>query len=1008
VGLDIAAEPESAAAPRRTHRLTLIALVSGVLAVLGAMALPFAPLTMNQPEVSWPVSPAAPESTLLTLGAYTPLGFDATVSCRAIAAAGPAGTVLATVDTRQPDGGKAGFALTVDRGQLKGTLGGKPLFAEPLPTGACTYRITGDATGFVVTADGAERARAATLPEVDALITSVTALPGGTAADLSVRVRVDDQFNISPTPLKLVLITLMLLAAVVAIGCLVLLDRAVTSGPVPPRPWRLRIVDLVVPATMLVWLFLAPATDDDGYYSAMAKNVQYEGYVGNYYQLNNQGFTPFTWFYVFLSYWQRLFGLSPVVLRIPALLFGLVTWWAARRLVDGQHVLPAVLRNSRWGPIFVRTVLAGAFLAWWLPLDMGVRPEGVVTMCGVLVLLAVSAAVERQRLALVAAAVGIGSVGFLVHPTGFTALAPIIAGSPALWQLIRSGAASTRVITARVAAVLAPGAFAAFLSFTDGSIRDFIHGQELFLRVQEQEGWYSEYLRYQFLFQPDPMGNFAKRAAVVVCLVAVIWFVVLMAAARFRRVAVPSRLALAGWSTVAMFLLLWLTPSKWTHHFGALSGIGSVFLALFLVGFVPLVRQLTRSEKLPGPAVAAGVFSVLLAVALAGHGPNSWPYNWMFGMPHAAIPPGIWKFHFDSLALWALGFGVLAYLVSRWARRYKPDWRRYAVLMAIPVLVLVFFAVDVLYLLGSFGVATLRTWNTFSPSASAVRDPGAKDCVAGGAIDVLDESAGRPLATVSGAPVPGGFARNGWFPVSPPPGAQQGWGTGADPVATGKLITGWYELPAADPGAAVAVLAAGRLSTGNTLTVEYGRRGPTGVATLETVDVSDKTDSQGWRSIVLDTGRPAGADAIRLVAVDAGIDEDGWLSITEPAQQRFVPMEKYIPAGSAVAVSWQFAFLFPCERQPRYADGVVEPASYAVQWTDAPYGMLGENTWLPRRGGIFGQIPRTQSMTKLTARFRDFPAQPWMQVYRFVPNHPVGKYTLTTSEQTRLGWQAPK
>ena len=84
--------------------------------------------------------------------------------------------------------------------------------------------------------------------------------------------------------------------------------------------WRLgwpRIVDLVVPAVIGFWMFVAPATDDDGYYAAMARNSRISGDVGNYYQLYDQNFTPFTWFYQSLGWWQQLVGNAPVLQRHP-------------------------------------------------------------------------------------------------------------------------------------------------------------------------------------------------------------------------------------------------------------------------------------------------------------------------------------------------------------------------------------------------------------------------------------------------------------------------------------------------------------------------------------------------------------------------------------------------------------------------------------------------------------------------------------------------------------------
>ena len=67
----------------------------------------------------------------------------------------------------------------------------------------------------------------------------------------------------------------------------------------------------MVPGVLFLWTFIGPMTDDDGYYAAMAANVPYTGYVANYYQLYNQGFTPFTWIYYALSWWQGVAGVSP-------------------------------------------------------------------------------------------------------------------------------------------------------------------------------------------------------------------------------------------------------------------------------------------------------------------------------------------------------------------------------------------------------------------------------------------------------------------------------------------------------------------------------------------------------------------------------------------------------------------------------------------------------------------------------------------------------------------------
>ena len=1015
---------EAPAATDRTRRdrqrLTVVTLVSGVLTVLFAGLLPLAPVTVNDPTVQWPLDASAPRSTMLPLGAYRPLGLDARFSCAtARAAESSGGVVFSTIDPGVPAVGERGLVVRAEAGRVVVRGPGVTVLDEPVPAGDCAYQVRGDQAGLAVLRNGAEVARgpAGVLPDVHVLTTSITSLA---SAGLTVRIRVDDQFNTSPAPLKIVLMVLLSLAAIITVVCLVLLDRRIERSPATRSRWRLRLVDLAVPAVMVLWMFLAPMSDDDGYYSAMARNVPFEGYVGNYYQLHNQGFTPFSWFYYFLAKWQ-VFGSAPVVLRIPALLFGLVTWAAARWFVAEAKVVPPAWRErSPWVERASRAVLGAAFLVWWLPLDMGVRPEGVVTMCGVLTLLAVTIAVERQRLVALGAAVGVAGVGFFAHPTGFTVLAPLLAGWVFAWRLLRRDGADWRTVLARVLAVVSPAALAAFAAFADGSLRDFFHAQAIFLRLAGQESWYTEFVRYMFLLNPsDPMANYAKRAPVLVCIAALVWFVVLVTAARARRIPVPARLSLAGWSTLLAFLLLWFTPSKWTHHFGSLAGIGSVFLALMLLGSVPLVRELTRDRRLPVPVVLGAVASVVAMLALAAHGANKWPYSWLLGMPHADVAPFVSVVRLDKPLLWLAAIGAVSAAVFWWARRRAPGWRSYAPVVAVPVVVVLFFAANITYLVGGFAVATVRTLDTWSPWAASVQDPLAARCVAADAIDVLDVRNARALDMLPGQPATdesGFVSGRGWFAPAPPPAggvSARIWGSliprpGQDAPErnTGGLRTPWFALGGSLPaGGALATVVSGRLAGGNTLTAEYANTAGEVVSRRE---ITDRSDSVLWRNLVLaESGQlPAGASAVRLVATDGTVDRGGWLAVSAPSVQRPVALREYLPGDAAVAVAWQFAFLFPCQRQPRLQDGIIEPISYAVQWGDTPLSGLGDATWQPGRGGLFGDVIFTQSVTSLTARLRDFPGQYPLQVYQTAAPYPAQQYTLTRQHQTLLGWEA--
>ena len=193
-----------------------------------------------------------------------------------------------------------------------------------------------------------------------------------------------------------------------------------------------------------------------------------------------------------------------------------------------------------------------AFLAWWLPYDMGVRPEPVVALCATaaaaLLLLAATTAAARGRLA------GPGRRGGgrrRPHRRGRAARraggGPAAAG-PGAARRPRSvpGSADPRgripLPVLRAVAVGSALATALLLGFADGALRDFLRGQAVTGAVFTPDGWADEAGRYAFLLDPIPMGSFARRAAVLTCLLALAWFAVLAVAARARRVPLPAPL----------------------------------------------------------------------------------------------------------------------------------------------------------------------------------------------------------------------------------------------------------------------------------------------------------------------------------------------------------------------------------------------------------------------------------------------------------------------------------
>ncbi|MGY1606879.1 arabinosyltransferase domain-containing protein [Geodermatophilus sp. SYSU D00700] len=996
----------------------LVPLVVALVAVLGAVLLLLAPVQMSVPTATWPQEPTRPASTMLELTNQTPQAIDARFSCRAVRAAAGAegGVVLSTLVPDQPAAAGEGLLVTTRDGRLTVVLRGQTLLDEPIGSGNCSYRLTGTPDAVVLERDGSPVGAARgdrVLPDVDVLATSVAQLPSDD--DLRVTLQVDNQFNTTPTVAKLVLTAVVVLAALASLVLLRRADRR-TARPADPGT-RARgglpavVVDVLVVGAMVLWLFIAPASDDDGYYAAMARNAAAEGFVGNYYQLFNQSFTPFTWFYRLLGWWQPA-GDSPVVLRIPALVAGLVTWLLLRRYVAAPGALPAAVRERRWGPATAALLLAAAFLAWWLPYGMGVRPEAAVGLLALASLAGVVTGLRTRRLFPVALGLTAAALSATCHPTGLVALAPFLVALPRLVPLVGDGVSRLGALT-RTALVVAPGALGSVVAFADGTLHDFLRGQELFLSVQEQNSWYDEYQRYNFLLSPIPMGSYARRAAVLLGVVALLWFLGLAAAARARDVAVPLPLLLAGSSLAAAFLLLWITPSKWTHHFGALAGLGPVFLGLFLVSLPWLAAQVTRGRRTGAGVPVAVLGSLVLACALALRGPNQWAYSWLPGMPQPMVPPYLGPLTLGSPVLWAVVAVAVLGVLTLVRRRTGGSWARSWV--AAPVVALVCLGTGLTYLLGSYAYAAVTTLDDWSPWADALADPLADDCGAAGGMEVLDVGAARPLvpgddaaATTSTAFVPDG----GWFPVDPPPpGTGDVWGTLAPPEgedATGTLTTPWYPVPDLAGDEALTVLAAGRLDRGNEVSVEYATAGDGGEPVLTgRQQLTDAVDSPVWRTFVLDPGGAGGApDLVRLAAEDRSGGAGGWLAVTSPSVLPWTPLQDVLPEDEAVATAWQVSFLFPCQRQPVVRLGVTEPVTHGVVWRPGPGAWgLDDNTWQVPRGGLFAPVERTSAVTELATRFPDWPDVRDLQVFRFELPYTPDAYDLRVDRETRLGWQ---
>ncbi|HEX8768891.1 MAG TPA: arabinosyltransferase C-terminal domain-containing protein, partial [Jatrophihabitans sp.] len=335
---------------------------------------------------------------------------------------------------------------------------------------------------------------------------------------------------------------------------------------------------------------------------------------------------------------------------------------------------------------------------------------------------------------------------------------------------------------------------------------------------------------------------------------------------------------------------------------------------------------------------------------------------------------------------------------------------RLATLQAVPIVVVASLVATTGYAVGTFGLAAVQGVPRESMWARGFADPTGAACGAAGAVRVLDPFTAQPLpvAGLPAPPPPNGFIEGGgYYPGNRPQGSatDQVWGSliARDGQTaernTADMVTGWYALPAGlDNGAAVTVLAAGTLTDGNSLDAVYGVRSGDSVITMSSQPLTGIARDPSWRTFTLMA--PEGADVVRLQAVDVTAALHGWLAFTAPAVARPVMLQEFLLDQAPVALGWQLAFAYPCQRQPHVVNGITEAPSYAVLWGDGPLAGLTDLAWQAPQGGVFGQVARTQSVLQLATVG---PVTPYIQVYAFGTGLGRDGYTLSTDRRTVAG-----
>ncbi len=1003
----------------------------GLAGTVLALLVPFLPVDHDVATLRWPTAQGT-RAVSAPLVAYSPVWLDARVPCAAVRSldsrtTGP-GTLLSTNPPSSDYGKLTGLVLQVDRGQVALLSRGQQAGTTALTTGNCALAVRSDASGTVATVDGKPWVKL-TGDQRPQLTGVYSDLDGGRddVRGLALQARVDDRFSSHATVLKLVVIGLAVAAFAGSVVCLRRLD--VQAGRRPPRLapagwWKPTPRDAAVGATLVVWWLVGAMTSDDGYVLSMLRSRESAGYVTNYYRWFANPESPFGWFYEPYSLWVQVSTATPWV-RLPALLMGLVSW-----LLISREVLPRLGQQVRRSGA-AGWAAAAVFLAFWLPYDNGIRAEPVVVLFSLLAMCAVERAVATGRLVpaalgLVGAALSVG-----VNPHGLVAVLPYIAALKPLFRLVRKRAREFGWLP-----VLAPFSASGFviltLVYADQTWRSVLDAMELKTTFGPNAHWYEELSRYSLLFSPSPDGSLTRRfpvLLVILCLVTCA--VVLLRRGRIRGAALgPSRRLLAV--TALSFVVLALTPTKHTHHFGIFAAFGGALAALTALATSSTVLRSRRNR-------AAFVAGLMVILAFASTGPNAWWYVSGWGVPWFDKPPSYHGHNASTLFLVFAGIAVIVALVEhlrvdehnprvvdeRWDH---PEKRSRALrLGTAPLSVLC--ALIVLGELAAFGKAIHHQRTSYSLGADNVRQLVGSSCGLSDYVQVeTDPRAGvlpvspqQPAAAAPDLHVPqrlagketpaqylaakqDGFADPGVPPTShvapeepdwKPPHRFGGpdapvWGSyDAAGLGTGELRTPWYDLPErARTGQVPLVLSLAGAETGaNSVVFEFGRDTEQGFRITGHYTVL-QGPPPGWRDHRYALGSEArGATKMRVVAVDHALGHEGWLALTAPRAPRLTTMTDVV-GDSPAFVEWPAGLVHPCLRISGLHHGIAEMPRYRIS-AGAEVRDIGQGWSAPDVGGPFGWLNVTSSVRVLPTYVRGDPQRDWGSFYEVDPFDPA-------------------
>ncbi|MBI3215560.1 MAG: arabinosyltransferase [Mycobacterium sp.] len=1054
-----------------------VAVVAGLLGALLAVLTPFLPIKQTTAELNWPQNGVF-SSVTAPLISYVATDLEITVPCQAAAGlAGPDNAnrtvLLSTVPKQAPKAVDRGLLIQRINNNLVVVVRNTPVVVAPMTavlSPACQElkftahadKVTAEFVGLTQ-AEGTdltpdkptdplrgERGGYDFRPQIVGVFTD---LSGPAPPGLSLSATIDTRYSSAPTALKLIAMIVGVVLTVLSLIALHVLDSA--DGVrmrrfLPARWWSVSWLDALVTTVLVWWHFVGANTSDDGYILTMARVSENAGYMANYYRWFGTPEAPFGWYYDLLALWSHV-STASVWMRLPTLAMALACWWVISREVIPR--LGTAVKHST----AARWTAAGMFLAFWLPLNNGLRPEPIIALGILLTWCSVERAVATSRLLPVAVACILGALTLFSGPTGIASIGALLVAIGPLRTILHRRSSQFGLLPL-LAPILAAITVTVFLIFRDQSFIGEIQASAFKSDVGPSLSWFDEHTRYERLFLATPDGSVARRFGVLALLVAL----AVSVAMSLRRGRIPG--TAAGPSrriigiTIISFLAMMFTPTKWTHHFGVFAGLAGSLGALAAVAVTAHAMRSRRNRT-----IFAAI--VLFVMALSFASVNGWWYVSNFGVPWSNQFPE-WHFGFTTMLL---GLSVLSLLLATYfhfSKRGEKPWRPTRVgrilhsPLAIAAWVLVVFEVLTLtlgmtqqYPAWSVGRSNLdaltgktcgladdvmveQDVNTglltpinvpvgdalgsvtsigFSPNGiptDVSPDPVSEPTQAGNFADsdtgtVADGEAGTQGGTTATTGVNGSRARLPYGLDSARTPVLGSWRPGVQQPAV--MRSAWYRLPPRDQaGPLLVVSAAGRFDPGEVV-VQWATDAQAAAGTPGgAVGFADVGASPAWRNLRAPMSAiPSEATQIRLVASDDDLSPQHWIAVTPPRIPQLKSLQEVVGSQDPVLLDWLVGLAFPCQRPFGHQNGVTE----VPKWRILPdrFGAEANSPVMDYLGGgplgISELLFRAESVPTYLKDdwFRDWGAL--QRLAPFYPNASPARLELGTA--TRSGWWSP-